>query len=86
MMAVTVDRALAFPFRLLCVPWGGRWEELLVDLSSSETTERRLNLTRSADTAVVMRAYGPLTRPPHTSSMAEKHTPSEQKQLRQPPQ
>lgn len=26
-------------------------------------------LTKSADTAVVMREYGPLTRPPHTSSM-----------------
>ena len=26
-------------------------------------------LTRSADTAVVMRAYGPFTRPPHTSSI-----------------
>lgn len=26
-------------------------------------------LTKSADTAVVIRAYGPLTRPPHTSSI-----------------
>lgn len=36
-------------------------------------------LTRSADTAVVMRAYGPLTRPPHTSSMpGNTHTGSDQ--------
>lgn len=30
-------------------------------------------LTKSADTAVVMREYGPLTRHPHTNSMPEKH-------------
>lgn len=36
--------------------------------------ELELNtLTKSADTAVVMRAYGPLTRPPHTNSMPGKH-------------
>lgn len=29
--------------------------------------------TKSADTAVVMREYGPLTRPPHTNSMPGKH-------------
>lgn len=33
-------------------------------------------VTRSADTAVVMSEYGPLTRPPHTNSMPEEtHQP-----------
>lgn len=77
-IAVTVERALALPFRLLCVPYRIKSNNPSERNSMWHMNKRKImqvhfltthTLTKSAETAVVMREYGPLTKPPHTSSI-----------------
>lgn len=51
------------------------WADLVYNCVQFIRLEFELNtLTKSAETAVVMREYGPLTNPPHTSSMPGTHS------------